>query len=142
MLKRLHPHWLYHGKTSVFPWKLFFKELDYYVHKLLIMYYFIISKTYQKIGDLFCPVIFLDYCTVWKIVLCWLCSLKLYSFKFLNLLRQQKSIEYWLSDVEAHWRLKARLRCDSAFHYCIVLNCTAQWKNGCLLFGKKVSIFF
>ena len=28
------------------------------------MIYYIISTTYQKIGDLFCPVIFLDFCTV------------------------------------------------------------------------------
>ena len=30
-----------------------------------MMFYFIISTTYQKIGDLFCPVIFLDCRTVW-----------------------------------------------------------------------------
>ena len=29
-----------------------------------IMLYYIISTTYQKIGDLFYPVIFLDFCTV------------------------------------------------------------------------------
>ena len=29
------------------------------------MFYYIISTTYQKIGDLFCPVIFLDFRTVW-----------------------------------------------------------------------------
>ena len=29
-----------------------------------IMFYCIISATYQKIGDLFCPVIFLDFRTV------------------------------------------------------------------------------
>ena len=28
------------------------------------MFYNIISSIYQKIGDLFCPVIFLDFCTV------------------------------------------------------------------------------
>ena len=31
-----------------------------------IMFYYIISTTYQKIGGLFCPVIFLDFCTVWR----------------------------------------------------------------------------
>ena len=30
-----------------------------------IVLYYIISTTYQKIGDLFCPVIFLDFRTVW-----------------------------------------------------------------------------
>ena len=30
------------------------------------MFYYIISTTYQKIGDLFCPVIFLDFRTVCK----------------------------------------------------------------------------
>ena len=29
--------------------------------------YYIISTTYQKIGDLFCPVIFVDFRTVWEI---------------------------------------------------------------------------
>ena len=29
-----------------------------------IMFYYIISTTYQKIGDLFCPVVFLDFRTV------------------------------------------------------------------------------
>ena len=29
-----------------------------------IMFYFIISTKYQKNGDLLCPVIFLDFCTV------------------------------------------------------------------------------
>ena len=29
-----------------------------------IMFYYIISTTYQKIGDLFCPIIFLDFRTV------------------------------------------------------------------------------
>ena len=31
-----------------------------------IMLCYIISTTYQKIGDLFCPVIFLDFRTVWQ----------------------------------------------------------------------------
>ena len=29
-----------------------------------IMFYYIFSTTYQKIGDLFCPIIFLDFRTV------------------------------------------------------------------------------
>ena len=29
-----------------------------------IMFYFIFSTIYKKIGDLFCPVIFLDFCTM------------------------------------------------------------------------------
>ena len=29
-----------------------------------ILFYYIFSTTYQKIGDLFCPVIFLDFRTV------------------------------------------------------------------------------
>ena len=32
-----------------------------------IMFYHIIFTTYQKIGDLFCPFIFLDFRTVWFI---------------------------------------------------------------------------
>ena len=104
-----------------------------------IMFYYILSTPYQKnLETYFALLYFWTFaqceklccvgCVVWNFI----------ALNFLNLLRQQKSIEYWLSDVEAHWRLKARLRCDSAFHYCIVLNCTAQWENGCPLFGKKV----
>ena len=29
-----------------------------------IMLYYLFSTTYQRIGDLFCPVIFLNFCTV------------------------------------------------------------------------------
>ena len=32
------------------------------------MFFYIFSTKYQKIGDLFCPVIFLNFCTVWHIV--------------------------------------------------------------------------
>ena len=32
-----------------------------------ILFYYIISTTYQKIGDLFCLVIFLDFRTVWVV---------------------------------------------------------------------------
>jgi hypothetical protein len=35
-----------------------------YFNSFSIMFYNIISSIYQKIGDLFCPVIFLDFCTV------------------------------------------------------------------------------
>ena len=38
-----------------------------------LMFYYIISTTYQKIGDLFCPVIFLDFRTVCRLIFHNLC---------------------------------------------------------------------
>ena len=37
-------------------------------NSFFIMFYYIISTTYKKIRDLFCPVIFLDFPIVWSMI--------------------------------------------------------------------------
>ena len=37
-------------------------------NSFFIMFYYIFSTTYQKIGDLFCPIIILDFRTVCKVI--------------------------------------------------------------------------
>ena len=127
-----------HGHPTLFGrWAWMAWTLMQEFNSFSIMFYYIISTTYKKIGDLFCPVVFLDFRTV--------CSASIFSLLQKSLKARECQLKKHLLACSFHFSVLSHVIVVCVrplIVYPISTSFSILWLNYFCPLGEKASPYF